>query len=348
MTQITKSAFGTTKGGQAASLYTLKGEKLEYTVTDFGANIVSIIVPDAKGNTVDVALGFDDVTGYEDNGSFFGACVGPGANRVANAKFTIDGIEYNLAVNDGPNNLHSDFDNGFHKRMWNAEVVGEELKLSLQMKDGEMGFPGNLDVSVTYSIDNEDGLKIHYYITTDKPAYINMTNHSYFNLSGHDSGKILDHTLQMNCSNYTPVIAGAIPTGEIASVSGTPLDFTSAKTVGEEIEADFEQLKLVQGYDHNFVVDNADGSLKVIATVEDPKSGRFMDVLTDQPGVQFYAGNCIAPVVGKGGAEYDKRVGLCLESQVYPNSINQEGFPNAVYTLERPYDTVTIYKFGAK
>jgi len=267
MTTISKAAFGTTKDGKAASLYTLKSGKLEYTVTDFGANIVDIIVPDAKGNTADVALGFDDVAGYEVNGSFFGACVGPSANRIADARFTINGTEYSLAVNDGPNNLHSDHNIGFHKRIWDAEVVGEELKMSLQMKDGEMGFPGNLDVTVTYSIDGEDGLKIHYYITTDKPALINMTNHSYFNLAGHDAGDILDHVLQMNCANYTPVVAGAIPTGEIATVKGTPLDFTSPKRIGDEIEADYEQLKLVQGYDHNFVIDGADGSLKLIATV---------------------------------------------------------------------------------
>lgn len=348
MTTITKKAFGTTKDGKEASLYVLKSDKLEYSVTDFGANIVDIIVPDAKGEWTDVALGFDDVSGYEVNGSFFGACVGPSANRIANACFTIDGKEYKVPVNDGPNNLHSDMDIAFCKRFYDVVIDGEELKMSLKMKDGEMGFPGNLDVTVTYSIDNEDGIKIHYYVTTDKPALVNMTNHSYFNLSGHDSGKILDNILTINASKYTPVVAGAIPTGELAPVAGTPLDFTSPKRVGDEIEADYEQLKLVQGYDHNYVVDNADGTLREIAKVEDPKSGRFFTVETDQPGVQFYAGNCIAPVDGKKGAKYDKRSGLCLESQVYPNSINQAGFPDAVYTPDRAYDTVTIYRFGNK
>lgn len=348
MTTITKSAFGTTKTGVEASLYTLKGEKLEYTVTDFGANIVSIIVPDAKGEMTDVALGFDSVTGYEKNGSFFGACVGPSANRIADAKFSIDGKEYALAVNDGPNNLHSDFEVGFHKRMWDAEVTGEELKMSLKMKDGEMGFPGNLDVTVTYSIEDGDSLKIHYYITTDKPALINMTNHSYFNLSGEGTGKILDHELKLNASRFTPVVPGAIPTGELAPVAGTVFDFTDFKRIGDEIEADVEQLKLVQGYDHNWVIDNADGTLRVVAEVEDKTSGRHMEVISDQPGIQFYAGNCITPEPGKGGKLYEQRFGLCLETQVYPNSINEESFPNAVYTPEKPYDTVTVYKFSAK
>lgn len=348
MTTITKKSFGKTANGIEATLYTLKAEKLEFTVTDFGANIVSIIVPDASGKMEDIALGFDDVTGYEDNASFFGACVGPSANRIANAKFTINGTEYELAVNDGPNNLHSDFDKGFHKRMWNAEISGEELKMTLKNSDGELGFPGNLDVTVTYSVQDGDALKIHYYVTTDKPALINMTNHSYFNLSGDGSGSILDHVLQMTASRYTPVVAGAIPTGELALVAGTVFDFTSPRRIGDSINDDVEQLKLVQGYDHNWVIDNADGTVKKIAEVDDPASGRHMDVLSDQPGLQFYAGNCITPVDGKGAKRYEVRSGLCLETQVFPNSINEESFPNAVYTSEKPYDTVTIYKFSAK
>lgn len=348
MATITKSSFGKTSAGVEASLYTLKSDKIEFSVTDFGANIVTIVVPDAAGKMTDVALGYDDVSGYEVNGSFFGACVGPSANRIGGAKFTINGTEYSLAVNDGPNNLHSDHKIGFHKRMWNAQIEGEELVMSLEMADGEMGFPGNLKAKVTYSIDKENGVKIYYHVDTDKPALINMTNHSYFNLSGHDAGSIEDHVLQMDCSKYTPVVEGAIPTGELAPVAGTPLDFTKATVIGDRIEEDFEQLKLVQGYDHNFVIDGADGTLKKIATVDDPKSGRFMEVETDQPGVQFYAGNCIAPDTGKGGAKYGKRCGLCLESQVYPNSINTPGFPESVYTPEKPYDTVTIYRFGTR
>lgn len=348
MTAITKKPFGTTTDGKEASLYVLSAENgIEFSVTDFGANIVDIIVADAKGEKKDVALGYDSVSGYEKNPSFFGGCIGPSANRIAGAKFAIDGQEYALAVNDGPNNLHSDFKLGFHKRMWNAEIAGEELKMTLSMADGEMGFPGNLDVCVTYSIEDDNGLKIHYVVKTDKPALVNMTNHSYFNLSGHDAGTILDHKLTLNCSKYTPVVEGAIPTGELADVAGTVMDFTSPRRVGDDINADFEQLGLVQGYDHNWVVDNADGSLKVVAQLDDPASGRHMQVLSDQPGIQFYAGNCITPESGKKGAYYNVREGLCLETQVFPNSINQENFPNAVYTPEKPYDTVTIYKFFA-
>lgn len=348
MTTITKKNFGTTADGVEASLYVLSSENgIEFSVTDFGANIVDIIVPDAKGDKKDVALGYDSVAGYEKNPSFFGGCIGPGANRVGGAKFTIGNNEYSLAVNDGPNNLHSDFYKGFHKRMWNAEVIGEELKMTLSMEDGDMGFPGNLQVSVTYSIEAENGLKIHYYVTTDKPAYINMTNHSYFNLSGHDAGTVLDHKLTLNCSKYTAVVEGAIPTGELADVAGTVLDFTSPRRVGDDIDADVEQLKLVKGYDHNWVVDNADGTIRKVAQLDDPASGRHMEVYSDQPGIQFYAGNCITPEPGKKGANYGVREGLCLETQVFPNSINQENFPNAVYTPEKPYDTVTVYRFFA-
>jgi len=348
MTTITKTSFGKTKDGTEASLYTLKSDKIAFSVTDFGANIVSIIVPDASGNMSDVALGYDSVTGYESNPSFFGACVGPGANRVANAKFTINDVEYSLAVNDGPNNLHSDFNMGFHKRMWKAEIEEDKVVMSISKPDMEMGFPGNLDVKVSYTIDDEDGLLIHYYATTDKPTYINMTNHSYFNLSGEGNGDILNHKLQMNASRFTPVVEGAIPTGELAPVAGTVFDFTHLRRIGDNINDDVEQLKLVKGYDHNWVIDDADGMVQTVATVKDPASGRCMDVQTDQSGIQFYAGNCISPEPGKQGKKYDVRYGLCLETQVFPNSINQEGFPNAVYDAENPYNTVTIYRFYAE
>ncbi|SCY13940.1 aldose 1-epimerase [Lachnospiraceae bacterium XBB2008] len=349
MATITRSSFGKLKDGTEASLYTLEAAGLKIGITDFGANIVSIFAPDASGNTADLLLGYDSVSGYEVSPSFFGATIGPNANRINNATFTIGDKKYDLAVNDGPNNLHSDFNLGFHKRLWKAEEKDGELKLSLAMKDGEMGFPGNMDVSVTFSITDDAGLKLHYHVTTDRPSLINMTNHAYFNLGGQDSGKILDHELKLSASRYTPVVDGAIPTGELADVAGTVFDFTDFRRVGDNIDDDVEQLKLVKGYDHNWVIDNGeDGTLKNIATLRDPKSGRYMDVLTDQPGVQFYAGNCITPEAGKGGFRYDVRCGLCLETQVYPDSINQTGFPNCVYDADKPYDTVTIYRFYAK
>ena len=348
MTAITKKPFGTTQNGEEASLYTLKSERLEYSVTDFGANVVSIIVPDREGNASDVALGYDSISDYERNGCFFGSCVGPNANRIGKARFTIGEKEYRLAENSGPNNLHSDFDKGFHKRMWNASIKGEELVMTLHTGDGEMGFPGELDAEVSYSIDGDNGLKIHYNVTTDRPALINPTNHSYFNLAGEGNGTILDHVIRISASHYTPVVEGAIPTGEIAPVAGTPLDLTKAVRIGDRIDEDFEQLKLVQGYDHNWVIDGADGTLRSISEVYEPVSGRRMEVLTDLPGVQFYAGNCIVPDTGKGGKHYDARYALCLETQFFPDSINHDSFPDVVFTPDRPYVSTTIYRFSAE
>lgn len=347
MTKITQSSFGKTKDGQEATLYTLENETITAGITDFGAHIVSILAPDANGQKADVVLGFDSVTGYEANPSFFGATIGPNANRIDKATFRIGDNTYNLKVNDGPNNLHSDEDNGFHKRLWDAKVEGDKLHLNLKMKDGEMGFPGNLDVNVTFSLTDKGGLSIRYHVTTDRPALINMTNHAYFNLDGHDAGSITDHELRLHASRYTPVVQGAIPTGELAEVAGTVFDFnTGFRRIGDSIDDDIEQLKLVQGYDHNWVIDVQDGRVNEVAVLKSAKSGRVMKVYSDQPGIQFYAGNCIAPQTGKGGAKYDVREGLCLETQVYPDSINQAGFPDAVYTPDRPYDTETIYEFG--
>lgn len=349
MTTITKKPFGITADGAEASLYVLSdAEGIEFSVTDFGANIVGAVCADAKGVKKDVILGYESVAGYEENPCFFGACIGPSANRIGGAKFSIDGKEYSLAVNDGPNNLHSDKEKGFHKRMWKAEIAGEELKMTLSMKDGDMGFPGNLDVCVTYSIEDKTGLKIHYFVKTDRPALINMTNHSYFNLAGHNAGLITDHVLKLNCSRFTPVVEGSIPTGELAPVAGTVFDFTSPRRIGQSIDEDNDQLKIGAGYDHNWVVDDADGTLRKIAELSEPTSGRRMEVFTTQPGVQFYAGNCMVPQNGKEGAVYDYREGMCLETQVFPNSINQENFPNAVYTPEKPYDSVTVYRFSAE
>lgn len=348
MTTITKSGFGRMKDGREATLYTLENAGLKVCISDYGAHIVNIFAPDASGRTADVVLGYDSVAGYEKNPCFFGSVIGPNANRICGATFKIGDNKYDLAVNDGPNNLHSDGNIGFHKRLWDAEVVDGELKLSLSMKDGEMGFPGNLLVTLTYSITDDAGLKLHYHVTTDRPSLINMTNHAYFNLSGQNAGSILDHELQLKASKYTPVVKGAIPTGELADVAGTVFDFTDFRRIGDRIKEKITQLKLVKGYDHNWVLDGDAGSLRTVATVRDPGSGRHMDVLTDQPGIQFYAGNCIKPHRGKGNFRYKPRYGLCLETQVYPDSINQPGFPNCVYDADKPYDTVTIYRFYAK
>lgn len=341
--------FGKTADGQQAKLYTLKNAQgMVVDLTDFGANIVNVLVPDKNGNAVDVCLGYDVLDGYVTNGCFFGSTIGPSANRIANASFVLDGCKYQLSVNDGVNNLHSDDNEGYHKKMWNTTTTDNSVIFSLEDADGSMGFPGNKKVQVAFSLSEENELAITYDVTSDKNTLINMTNHVYFNLAGHDAGTILNHELQLEASHYTPVVEGSIPTGEIATVKNTPFDFTAATKIGERIDVENEQLKLGQGYDHNWVVDNFDGSIRKIAILSENTTGRFMEVYSDQPGIQFYAGNCITPHTGKAGAAYGKRTGLALETQAFPNSVNQEGFPNVIYGPDRDYHTTTIYKFGWK
>ncbi|MCQ2520569.1 MAG: galactose mutarotase [Lachnospiraceae bacterium] len=342
-----KTAFGTTKKGEEATLFELTNKNgMVAKVTDFGANLVALLVPDKDGKLEDVVLGFDNVTGYEKNLSFFGAVIGPSANRIGNASFTIDGVEYKVAVNDGVNNLHSDIMNGVHKRMWKAEASENSVKFTIESEDMDMGFPGNKVMSITYTLTDDNEIKLFYEACSDKNTVMNPTNHSYFNLSGAASGTTIeDNLLTLNCSNYTPVVKGAIPTGEIAPVAGTVMDFTSATEVGKRINDSFEQLLLTGGYDHNYVVDGWNGEVKEIATVEDPKSGRVMKVYTDLPGVQFYAGNSIGAETGKDGASYAKRSGLCLETQYYPDTINQPNFPPCVFGPGKNYTSTTIYKF---
>ena len=332
--------------GQEATLYTLENSKgMKAEVTNYGANLVNLFVPDKNGVVEDVVLGFDSVKGYMKNGSFFGATIGPSANRIAGAKFTIDGVEYHIDVNDGPNNLHSHMQDGYHKKLWTAEVGENSVTFTVTDEDGYMGFPGNKELSLTYTLDEENGLTLHYHAKSDKNTVMNPTNHSYFNLDGHKSGNIEDHIMMINASCYTPVVPGAIPTGELAPVKGTPMDFTSEKVVGKEIRENMEQLLLTQGYDHNWVVDGWNGELRHVATTIGPQSGRKMHTYSTLPGVQFYAGNCISDEPGKDGAFYTKRSGLCLETQYYPNSINTPSFPSCVFGGEKEYDSVTVYRF---
>ncbi len=343
---ITKQSFGKTKDGKEVTLYTLENKNgVKAEVTDFGAILVRLFVPDKNGDAKDVVLGFDTVAGYEKNGSFFGATIGPSANRIANASFEIDGVTYNVDVNDGVNNLHSHMEDGYHKMIWVAKEGDNAVTFTVKDSDGYMGFPGNKELSLTYSLDDENRLTLHYHGTSDKNTIMNPTNHTYFNLEGHNNGNIEEHELQLMASCYTPVVAGAIPTGEIAPVKGTVMDFTASKVIGKEIREKFEQLLLTKGYDHNWVVDDCTGELKKIATVKAPKSGIVMDTFTTLPGVQFYAGNCIAPEAGKAGANYDARSGLCLETQYYPDTIHHENFPSCVFGPERVYDSVTVYQF---
>ena len=261
------------------------------------------------------------------------------------AGFEINGKKYQIDVNDGVNNLHSHMEEGYHKQLWEAEEGADSVTLTIEGKDGEMGFPGNKKVSMTFSLSDDNALKLSYHGTSDADTIINMTNHTYFNLSGHKAGKIEDHLLQINASNYTPVVPGSIPTGEIAPVAGTPMDFTQMKPIGQDINADFEQLKIGQGYDHNFVIDHADGTLREIAQAEDLKSGRKLKVFTNLPGVQFYAGNCIGEEIGKENAAYGPRMGFCLETQYFPDNIHHSNFAQAVFGPGKDYDSVTVYQF---
>ncbi len=332
--------------GQEATLYTLENSKgMKAEVTNYGANLVNLFVPDKNGVVEDVVLGFDSVKGYMKNGSFFGATIGPSANRIAGAKFSIDGVEYNIDVNDGANNLHSHMQKGYHKMLWETEEGENSVTFTVRDTDGYMGFPGNKELSLTYTLDEENGLTLHYHAKSDKNTVMNPTNHSYFNLDGHKSGNIEDHIMMINATCYTPVVPGAIPTGELAPVKGTPMDFTAEKVVGKEIRENMEQLLLTQGYDHNWVVDGWNGELRHVATTIGPKSGRKMHTYSTLPGVQFYAGNCISDEPGKDGAFYTKRSGLCLETQYYPNSINTPNFPSCVFGGDKEYDSVTVYRF---
>lgn len=341
-----KQLFGTTKEGKEVFLYTLENKNgMKAEVTDYGAILVRLFVPDKNGKADDVTLGYDRLEDYYENGSFFGGTIAPNANRIAGAAFTIDGVKYSLDVNDGPNNLHSHFALGGHKRVWQVREGEQSVTFTLKLKDGEMGFPGNKEISITYTLTENNELRLDYHGSSDKKTILNPTNHAYFNLAGHDGGTILDHVLWMKASHYTPVVQGAIPTGEIAPVAGTPLDFTKEKRIGDEIEADFEQLKLVSGYDHNFAVDDWNGELQLIASVSEPKSGRKMKVYSDLPGLQFYAGNCIAKTTGKNGVVYKERDGLCLETDYFPNAANEEGFASPVYGPDKEYASTTIYQF---
>lgn len=344
---ISKEFFGTARDGKEVYAFTLENANgMKARVINFGAILVNLYVPDRNGNVEDVVLGYDSLEDYYRNASFFGATIGPSANRIGNASFQINGKTYQLDVNDGPNNLHSNKELGYHKRVWNVEDVGDNsVTFSVEAPDGDMGFPGNKKITMTYSLSEDNQLKFSYHGISDADTLINMTNHTYFNLSGHQAGKIEDHILTLRASRYTPVLPGSIPTGEIAPVAGTPMDFTNPKPIGQDIGADFEQLKLAFGYDHNFVIDDADGTLREIAMVEDVKSGRKMKAFSTLPGVQFYAGNCIEEETGKGGTPYGARVGMCLETQYFPDTINKPNFPSAVFGPDRDYDSVTVYQF---
>lgn len=345
-----KQEFGKNKEGRMSTLYTFTNASgASMSVCDFGALLVSVKVPDREGVLTDVVLGYDDVASYQANTCFFGAVIGRSGNRIADAKFTLNGEEYHLTPNENGNNLHSN-PAGYHDRFWEVkEVTDQSVTFHLDSPDKDQGFPGNFDVCVTYSLTDDNTVQIHYQGSCDQDTVANMTNHSYFNLGGHDSGSVESQVLKLNADAYTPVIDSAsIPTGEIASVKGTPMDFTTAKTIGQDIEADFEQLRFTGGYDHNFVLNDQNQGVRVMAEAYCEKTGIAMEASTDCVGVQFYAGNFVTAQTGKGGAHYDKRSGFCLESQYYPNAVNMPEFPSPVLKCGKKYDTTTAYRFFVK
>lgn len=356
--KIEKTDFGKLEDGTLVSLFTLtNAEGVEVKITNYGGIITSFRVPDKDGIMEDVVLGFDSLEGYTSDtylksGPYFGALIGRYGNRIAKGKFKLDGQEYDLATNNDPNHLHGGL-KGFDKVVWEAEEVQNEegvgVKLHYVSKDMEEGYPGNLTVDVVYTLTNDNELKIDYKATTDKKTIVNLTNHSYFNLTGNVKRDILNHKLMINADEFIPVDETLIPTGEIRSVSGTPFDFTSPVAVGKRIEEDNEQLKFGQGYDHCWVINGKEGEMRLAATVYDPNSRRFMEVYTTEPGIQFYSGNFLnGALTGKGGVVYEHRYGLALETEHFPDSPNQPDFPSVELNPGETYHTQTAYKFSIK
>ncbi|MCL4112316.1 UNVERIFIED_CONTAM: hypothetical protein GTU68_015046 [Idotea baltica] len=351
MTSITKSSFGETPDGPV-DLFTLKNKQgMTVEITNYGGIITSIQVPDRNGRFENVTLGFDNLESYLKGHPFFGALVGRYGNRIAKAKFKIDGKEYELAGNNNGNHLHGG-KRGFDKYIWEAQIVelkdGQALRLKHQSDDMDEGYPGNLDVTVVYSLDGDNQLRIEYEATTDKKTILNLTNHAYFNLAGQGNGNIENHMLMINADQYTPVDEGLIPTGEIAAVDDTPFDFRKPQRIGAEIDADHAQIKIGGGYDHNFVLNHepGQGAMQLAAIAYEPNSGRVMETYTTEPGVQFYTANFLNDdFKGSDGKIFGKRGGFCLETQRFPDSPNQPAFPSAVISPGHPYQTMTAYKF---
>ncbi len=347
---IKKTVFGNMPDGQAIDLYTLTNRHgMQAAITNYGGAIVRLITPDRNGHMDDVVLGFENLGGYLQTEPYLGALIGRYGNRVGHAQFELDGVTYHLAKNDGDNTLHGGL-KGFDKRVWKARDASlngvPALELKYLSKDGEESFPGNLSATVVYTLSDDNELKIDYSATTDKDTVLNLTNHSYFNLAGQGNGDILKDQIMINADTFTPVDAGLIPTGELKSVAGTPFDFRKSGVIGAHINDADEQLKLGKGYDHNFVINRTGPGLVVAARVTEPTSGRVMEVLTTQPGVQFYTGNFLDGTLhGKGGKVYKQRYALCLETQHFPDSPNKPSFPTTELKPGQTYKQTTVYRF---
>ena len=351
---IRKESFGKTAGGALIDLYTLSNKKgMQVAITNFGATVVALKVPDRAGKAADVVLGFDTLEGYENGTAYFGATVGRYGNRIAGGQFSIDGKTYTLPRNNGNNTLHGGIV-GFNKKVWKA-IAGkdsESLEMSYLSVDGEEGFPGNLSVKVAFTLAaDRNELKIDYTASTDKDTVLNLTNHSYFNLAGEGNGDILDHVLTLHAKQFTPVDKTLIPTGELRDVAGTPLDFTTATAIGKRISENYEQLVFGKGYDHNWVLARAESEkgLTLAAEAYDPKSGRKLEVLTTEPGVQFYSGNFLdGSAKGKGNKAYGQRAAFCLETQHFPDSPNHPNFPGTLLKPNSVFHSQTVFRFSAK
>jgi aldose 1-epimerase len=351
---VTKAPFGTAPGGAAVDVYTLTNSNgIRARSITYGAIVQTLEAHDRNGQLGDVELGFDDMKGYEGNSPYFGAIVGRYGNRIARGRFTIDGHEYTLATNDGPNHLHGGL-KGFDKVVWTGEPFHTDTSagvvLGYTSRDMEEGYPGTLQVRVTYALTNANELAIAYHATTDKATPVNLTNHTYWNLAGDGTRDILDHQLQLEADSMTPVDSTLIPTGEIRSVAGTPFDFRTATAIGARIGADDQQIRYGRGYDHNFVLTrNGATGLAHAAHVTEPTTGRTLDVYTTEPGVQFYSGNFLdGTVTGKHGHVYRHRYGFALETQHYPDSPNHANFPSTILRPGGVYDTRTVFRLGVE
>lgn len=349
---VKEEVFGKLPDGREAKIFTLTNKNgLKARVTEYGAILVSMETPDKAGKVADITHGYDDLAGWLTNTSYFGATVGRFGNRIKDGKFSLDGKEYTLAKNNEPGGIPCALHGGlvgFDKVLWSGKPTGNGVEFSYTAKDGEEGYPGNLSVKVTYSLNDDNELKWVATATTDAPTVLNLVHHTYWNLSGDPNTSINDHVLTLNAPGYLPTDAGLIPTGEIAPVAGTPMDFTKPTAIGERVEADFQALKLGGGYDHAWVLEKGNG-VRLAARVKDPKSGRVMEVSTDQAAVQFYGGNFLdGSAAGKHGVKYAKRSALCLETEGFPDSPNKPNFPSPVLRPGQTYKHVMIHKFSAE
>ena len=349
---VEQEAFGTMPDGRQVDVFSLtNGNGIRARIITLGGAMVSLETPDRDGRVADIVLGYGDLDGYLSKGNpYFGALIGRFGNRIAGGRFTLDGKEYVLPTNDGPNQLHGGI-NGFNLAVWQAEPIEEPeavgVRLTHVSPDGDEGYPGNLTATVEYRLTRAGSLTLDYAATTDKPTPVNLTHHSYFNLGGHDSGAVLDQVVQIGASRFTPVDETLIPTGELAPVEGTPFDFTEPKPIGRDIGADDVQLKRGRGFDHNFVLDKRGDSPGFAARVVDPKSGRTIEVHTTEPGMQLYTGNFLDGTIrGKGGVIYGHRNAFCLETQHFPDSPNQPTFPTTILRPGETYTQKTEYRFG--